>query len=817
MSRRTLLLLVLLVAVVAAWWFKQRAPAAPAAAGPVARRPERTPFKAKWATETEWLVDAITRNVREMAALASNRPVPAADAPAVRPEAIQVQAHLASPRSYESLAREALGADTAATAASDASAEDQRTIAALLEPRTDVLLSESTTVSQQLTADPRDAFAHERAALLLAAFALRATESVAGDARPALASITAHLALARALRGGGEPGRAGRLAEAALETLVGREKAALAQLDSAVADGASAPEKSWARALRLRITGDWRIARAERSLTLLETLEEFRALVLGANDDIALEWLDARDPVPLSAWGRIVLCAASASMETSNRFADVELGRTLSDTMAVMHALRGAPADESSFFAALNETAGGSLRRDAGAPRIEVLGWGLWAARFQRDLMFAIHNGWKNRDMLGQPGDRAAYAEQTRSRFGRLATYALELRLQAEDGESYRRAMAAVRELAARSPERLTGWDWYATLNPTAFGPVPPDMPDPNRWFRPALVQGTLLDFDLRPKQLVELKKATSAEVAALHEMAPHNLHVSMFAAERIPVANRNAAAFATLYGPLAEFHLPTMGAIAQAAWYDPPDFRARQGALCQIDAHYCLLLGYRLAELGFADEAAVAYQKGIDGTRDRVEAANESLWLVDYYFDHGQLKKAEAVARSAAAAYSEDGLFTMARLMERMGRMRDAEEHYRRILDRYRDSTLLAGFYYRRARVERKPEYEARLRDALALALPSGLEPLDRTSLTGPPSDGVRIRTVNDNTKRCGIQFGNVIVGLDGFRVRSVDAYYTVRALSQSPKMKLVVWRGSSYDSVDTELWDRRFRVDMDTYQLPK
>ena len=59
--------------------------------------------------------------------------------------------------------------------------------------------------------------------------------------------------------------------------------------------------------------------------------------------------------------------------------------------------------------------------------------------------------------------------------------------------------------------------------------------------------------------------------------------------------------------------------------------------------------------------------------------------------------------------------------------------------------------------------------------------------------------------------------MGLDGFRVRSVDAYYTVRALSQSPKMKLVVWRGSSYDSVDTELWDRRFRVDMDTYQLPK
>src|SRR4026207_999279 len=98
MSRRTLLLLVLLVAAVAAWRVKQRPPPAPAAAGPVARRPERTPFKAKWATETEWLVDAITRNVREMAALASNRPGPAAGAPPGGAGADQVPGGPPSPR-----------------------------------------------------------------------------------------------------------------------------------------------------------------------------------------------------------------------------------------------------------------------------------------------------------------------------------------------------------------------------------------------------------------------------------------------------------------------------------------------------------------------------------------------------------------------------------------------------------------------------------------------------------------------------------------------------------------------------------------------
>jgi len=114
---------------------------------------------------------------------------------------------------------------------------------------------------------------------------------------------------------------------------------------------------------------------------------------------------------------------------------------------------------------------------------------------------------------------------------------------------------------------------------------------------------------------------------------------------------------------------------------------------------------------------------------------------------------------------------------------------------------------------VEKKTAYESKFRDALARALPTGLEPLDRASLTGPPKDGVVVQKENDNTKKCGIKWGHVIVGLDGYRVRDWRAYSVVRALSQSPRLKLVVWRGSGYDDVEVELWDREFRVAMDTY----
>lgn len=818
MSRRTqyLLLVLAVVGAVGAWRLGWLATTPSYPAPPVMRTPEPARFQAAWPTESDWLVDRVTRDIREMGALASGRALPAVDAPAVKAAEIEVKEHLLSPLSFEAIARDAAGGASAA-ARTDASGE-ARLLAALLEPRTGILLSEDLALSRELAARPADPGLHERAGLLLAAFALRATEGIFGDARPTLTRMTAHLALARTLRGEREPGRAGRLAEAALEVLVGRETPALSQLDALLAGVPSPEEKRWARALRLRTTGDWRIARDEKRLSLLETLEEFRALVLGQGDALALEWLDAREPVPSSAWGRIALCAASPSLGASNRFADLQVGIDFAETTEVLHALREAPADESAYFAALNESPAGTLVRDVGpAPGVAVVGWGLWASRLQQNLVSALLNGWKNRYMLGQPGERKAFAEQARWRFGRLTTYPLLLRLHAEDAESYRRAMAAVRELAVRSPERLMSSDWDTILAPAEFGPVPRDLPDPNQWFRPALAQGTLLDVDFRAEFLSELAQATDAQFAALRELAPHNLHLAMAAAGRLPADRRTAANLASLYGPLAEFHVPTMSTIAHAAWYDPADFRVRQGALCEIEARHCLRLGYRLAELGFPDEAAVAYQKGVEGTRDRVEAANQSRWLVDYYFDHGQAKKAEAVARTAAAVYSSAGLFTMARLMERMGRLREAEEHYRRILDRYREATELTGFYYRLARVARRPEYEARLRDALALALPGGLESLERASLAGPPADGVVVRGANDNTKRYGIPFGSVIVGLDGFRVRSVEAYETVRALSQSPQMKLVVWRGASYDDLDVELWDRRFRVDIETYAPPR
>jgi hypothetical protein len=187
--------------------------------------------------------------------------------------------------------------------------------------------------------------------------------------------------LAGALRGELESGLAGRYAETVLVTLVGRERDALARLDGLAAKAANPVEKAWVRALRLRNTGDWRIARDEKRLTLLETLEEFRALAIGQDDDAALAWLDHRKPKPIPDWGRLALSSDFGSMGTSNRFADVTddgHGRAAEVLTRLRRARRHV-----GLFEVVNGNQG-SLKNSGGKARIAAIGKPL-TQRFQRN------------------------------------------------------------------------------------------------------------------------------------------------------------------------------------------------------------------------------------------------------------------------------------------------------------------------------------------------------------------------------------------------------------------------------------------------
>ena len=263
-SRTLVLALVLAVVAGAAAWQKGWLATAPI---PIATPPEPVPrprFQSAWATEQEWLVDRITRDIRDMASYAKTRTPAPTDSKAVKPEAIRVEEHLLSPRSYVAFARQALVESGLDASGRRGSSDDGRLLSALLDPRASVLVREDLALSRGLEDAPVDAGAHERAALLLGAFALRDCAGISTDARPALTRMTAHLAFARALPGGRGPGLAGRYAEVVLATLAGRQRDALGRVNALAADTTTPAERAWLRALRLRNTRDWRIAYKER-------------------------------------------------------------------------------------------------------------------------------------------------------------------------------------------------------------------------------------------------------------------------------------------------------------------------------------------------------------------------------------------------------------------------------------------------------------------------------------------------------------------------------------------------------------------------
>lgn len=193
---RYFILLALLVGL--AWTLLYRGPARFAVVTAAALE---TPYK----TEQQWAAGETAADLEEMGGFAAKR------APAI---AQPVSASLTpwDPDGFTIIARRALG--DATSASGNASSPD--VFPRLVNLTTEELIAASGTVSTALTLDMRSPRAHEAAALVLGAFALREAAAAYSDVRWAMNRMTAHLAFADALRNGEAPSVDGLLARAAL-------------------------------------------------------------------------------------------------------------------------------------------------------------------------------------------------------------------------------------------------------------------------------------------------------------------------------------------------------------------------------------------------------------------------------------------------------------------------------------------------------------------------------------------------------------------------------------------------------------------------
>jgi S1-C subfamily serine protease len=132
-------------------------------------------------------------------------------------------------------------------------------------------------------------------------------------------------------------------------------------------------------------------------------------------------------------------------------------------------------------------------------------------------------------------------------------------------------------------------------------------------------------------------------------------------------------------------------------------------------------------------------------------------------------------------------------------------------------DEDSLIAFYYRMAYQRNDPRYEARFHELADDDFPNGLE---RVELGGfPPSaptDGVQVLRTRSQADRLGFRAGDIIVALDGYRVRSLRQYVVVNRFSDTPETRFIVFRHPAYVELRARSASRLYGLDLRSHRSP-
>ncbi len=780
----------------------------------------KTPWK--YPNEQAWIVhDTATRVIALAAAAAGvesrteddvvigQRPA-SADVPrwtiaarlGARKLSVEVVSHpyVWAPEAFVELAKIALSPGRAPQTA-DAPSD---LLARLTEPTVTVIEAENQRISRALVDRPGSAQLHEEAALLLGALALREQAGRFNDTRPFLNRATAHLALARALDGGRKPSREGMVAELCLLTIAGRQQDVMDRL-AGTQDEAAVP-LAWARALTLRITGDWRPCAGKDASTLLEKRECFGAFKRSLGGLAALEYLQEQAPPAVPDWGRIAL-AGGASVEEGNVLAEQTLMAELAEVAAVYPDWR-----PPTWPPTAKVDAEGSARA------IAVIGAEAWHGVFERHILNAVFSlNHHNAKVLGLPEEAKSIQTELAPKFASfrlypglvraLATSEPEKPLAERDlaAEAARDSTcAAARDAIQKAPESWTLAVWQ-DLEDGCRALFYDEVSLPSRtWFNQLFPAGTVYDGARRVDVLDHSTRLEATNWDALRRLAPYEKPVISFFGGRTYRRSLNAEEFDSLYGAFRDYDLAVMKRSAELMESRGSAYLERLEKICALDPDSYFALGSTLAELGRSAEAAVAYQKAVDNARDRVGASNGVDWLVDYYYEHGQGQRALEIAQGAAETYSGGGLITLARLYERMGRFEDAREYYSRAQTRYPKVQTLDRFYIRCLHRHGGKRFKQEGEEAVRKLFKNGLVRTTRAELDaahgsgGPPASFVGHYVT---TSEGSLHVGDRVVALDGYRIDDSEQFYAVRSLSDSPVASLVVLRKGAFQEVESRL----------------
>lgn len=718
------------------------------------------------------------------------------------PVTVRVAGHLWDPRGYVDLAK-ALGAAAPAKAETRETGESERLLGALLDGTTMTLLTEDATLAPRLR--PGTA-AHEQAALILGVHALDEGAARFSDVRPALSRMTAHLAATPGGASGASATPAGVVARALLLTLIGRETEALAPMVPLTAATAPPAQQAWARVVRLRATGDWRVLKQATKATLRERVEYGRALSERLSPDALVAWLTETDQPMTVHWPRILL-ASAWSVPVGNIFAESSLPIEAAEALRASKALGHAASDPAGLAVAL---------RDAPSAPVStwrVLDWPLVAAAAERHLAARALAAYRQHEMLGHPDRLKTLPLELESQFGGLPLMSAALALMEGDDRIRQVRMlgdtlATLKADRSRIPAAL----WASLVDARTRRATLLTWPSAAAWFNPVVPDRTVFDVASRSAQS-GTPHLPLPQIEEYHRLNPSDTWLSWSLAywrsERTPASAEARA----LFGGVLDYDLVAYKWLWYRTTLPMPEAVQVATAMCELDVDECQLLAAVQLRRDEAGEASQEYRRWYARGRDRVGVANGVGWLVWYLHDTGQLAAAREIADSGDAVGSAAGFAIKAEQAEREGRMTEAEAGFRKISTRYTgDADSLGAFYLRQWGRSGDTTFRERGLALLTGRLPAGLEPVSENGTA--PIDGLVFTNFGTRAEKAGLRSSDIVVGLDGYRTRNLRQWWVMQRLSMARQMTFTVWRDGRYERISAEVPQRTLGTDFKDYK---
>jgi hypothetical protein len=413
------------------------------------------------------------------------------------------------------------------------------------------------------------------------------------------------------------------------------------------------------------------------------------------------------------------------------------------------------------------------------------------------------------RHMLGRPAKADELQVELDRRLGDLTMFPLGTQRRTKGSASTEadlKFLPDVVSLATRAPELITARSWAWFELGSQYESIPISMPPAAQWFTPPSSK-VPYEAGLRTRA-----RGDARSLDALLSAAPTDVALLVSSAEGA-AEDPNVSRARQLLTQRQAFDLRAIDVFLKRE--DDDAARAvlqRKG--CELASRDCLALATTLARLGDDDQAAATYEKAFaDPMMDMVALSGDAGWLVDYYRRRLRIDEAVALAERAASVGSVQGLLARGLLQERLGDFDAAERDLVDIAGSYQTPEYLLGFYYRRVEVAHDERYRAKWDKWRTETFPNGIQP-EPASMTETPKTGVFIYEDSPRSRKAGIRAGDIVVGLEGWRVDTQEQYRAINAFFDRPLVKLTLWRGALI-KVEASSPNRLFGTQIRTHPL--